>query len=285
MDNALTIDLEEWYHICTAVPDPLTPPAGERRLRGNTGAILAILERFQVVATFFILGSVAEAEPSLVPLIAAAGHEIASHGWSHRLVTTLQPEEFRDELRRTGDLLEQQCGHRPIGFRAPQWSLGPATPWAFHILREEGFRYDSSLNPLPFVGERRGPRTPHRLDNGLWELPPLTTASPACNLPTGGGWGLRFFPGMLINATVRRLNRGGFPAVIYIHPREIDPAGPRLPLPLLKGFAAYGPRRSVAGRLTMLLARFRFTTMTRLVDQWDTVSSSRRTTPSHSSPR
>jgi len=100
-----------------------------------------------------------------------------------------------------------------------------------------------------------------------------------CNLPTGGGWGLRFFPVALISATIRRLNRDGFPAVIYLHPREMESEGPRLSLSLLRGYAAYGPRRSVAGRLKELLPRFRFTTMACLVDKWDTVSSSRRTTP------
>lgn len=283
MFNALTIDLEDWYHVCGAGV-ATEPTVGEGRVRCNTEAILVLLNTFGVKATFFILGCVAEAEPDLAPLIASAGHEIASHGWSHQLVSTLKPEEFRDELRRTCDLLEQQTGRRTVGFRAPQWSLGSSTPWAFDILREEGFRYDSSLNPLPFVGDRRGPRIPHRLDNGLWEIPPLTTHCVPCNLPTGGGWGLRFFPKGLIRATIRRLNRDEFPAVIYLHPREMEAYGPRLRLSPLKGFVAYGPHRSVADRLKELLPLFRFKTMEHLVDQWDIASSSRRTTPQQPSP-
>lgn len=247
---------------------------GERQVRPNVERILALLAEHGIAATFFLLGSVAEEDQTLAPLIASAGHEIASHGWSHRLVTSLSPDEFRAELRRTGEIIERQTGRRPVGFRAPQWSLSrEKTPWAFTILAEEGYRYDSSLNPLPFVGERRGPRTPHRIETAagsLVEIPPLTTPSPFGHLPTGGGWGFRFFPEAVIVATIRRLNRKGAPAVLFVHPREMDPEGPRLPLPPLRSFVAYGPRRSARQRLRSLLGRFRFTTLGQLVDVWDT---------------
>jgi peptidoglycan-N-acetylglucosamine deacetylase len=275
MENALTIDVEEWYHLC-GVPAPATK---ERRVLKNTGTILSLLNEYGVKATFFILGSVAETEPELAPLIATAGHEIASHGWSHRLVTTLQPEEFRSELRRTGDLLEHQTGKRPIGFRAPQWSLGAATPWAFKILREEGYRYDSSLNPLPFVGNRHGLRVPHPVVDGLLEFPPLVTPFSGINLPTGGGWGFRFFPRFFADRSIRELNGKGSPAVLYLHPREMEPDGPRVRLSLFKEFVVYGPRRSVTERLQPLMSRYRFTTLEHLADLWDTASSSRHTMP------
>lgn len=237
----------------------------------NVVKLLALLAEYDVRATFFVLGSVAEQEPSLVPLISAGGHEVASHGYSHQPVSQLNAEEFRDELRRTAEILERQGGKRPTGFRAPQWSLRRDCAWAFEILCEEGYRYDSSLNPLPFVGDRSGPRFPFRIRTGngdLLEIPPMVTASPLGPLPTGGGWGLRLFPRRLIGATVHAYNRRGAPAIIYLHPREMDPDGPRLSLPPLRRFCVYGTRRDAEGVLRHLLARFRFGTMEQLVESW-----------------
>lgn len=270
--NALSIDVEEWFHVCGLAAEPVVRRY-EWRVERNIERLLGLLERQGVRATFFVLGCVAETIPSLVPRIAAAGHEIASHGYSHSLVYDLSREAFRGEIRRTHDLLLRQSGQPPVGFRAPQWSLSPArTPWAFEVLREEGYRYDSSCTPLPFVGDRGGRRTPHRLTAGsgtIWEIPPLVTATPLVNLPTGGGWGFRFFPLSLIDKTVEAVNRDGNPAVLYLHPRELDPDGPRLRLSPLRSFAAYGPRRDVAPRLERLLGRHRFTTMRELVKLWE----------------
>ena len=271
-ENCLTIDVEDWYHVCDLPEEPVVGRAAWRVLV-NVEKLLELLADCRVRATFFVLGSVAEAVPELVPLIAGGGHEIASHGWSHQLVYRLGAAPFREELRRTGELLERQGGSRPTGYRAPRWSLSATTPWAFEILVEEGYSYDSSCSPLPFVGEPDGPRTPFRRNVGgrqLWEIPPMVTPSPLGNLPTGGGWGFRFFPPSLIGATIKSLNERGAPAVIFIHPRELDPAGPRLALPLLKRFVAYGPRSDAAPRLRELLGRFRFTTLRELVETWDT---------------
>lgn len=271
--NALTVDVEDWFHVCGLTRQPAVPVAGWR-VRDNVAKLLELLAKQRVRATFFVLGSVAEAIPELVAEIAAAGHEIASHGYSHRLVTSLEPAAFRAELRRTGTVLERQSGQKPVGFRAPQWSLSAKTPWAYDILLEEGYRYDSSHNPLPFVGNPAGPRTPHRIDgpNGaLWEIPPMVTPSLLGNLPTGGGWGFRVFPQALIGKTIRTLNAAGAPAVIYLHPREFDPSGPRLRLAPIKYFVAYGPRTDVSRRLADMLRSFSFGTMRELVEQWESV--------------
>ncbi len=222
-------------------------------------------------ATFFVLGSVAEKEPTLVPMIAACGHEIASHGYSHELVTSMDSGRFRDEVKRTAEILERQSGKRPIGFRAPQWSLGDTVSWAFDILRDEGYLYDSSLNPLPFIGNGSGHRTPFMKRAGtgsIVEFPPMVTHSRFCNIPTGGGWGFRFFPMKMISGTMRRLNDEGFPAVLYLHPREMEPDGPRLRLPPVKSFAVYGPRKDAGERLEQLLGCFSFGTLRELVEQW-----------------
>lgn len=240
----------------------------------NVGKMLALLAEYHVSATFFVLGSVAEQHPDLVPMIAAAGHEIASHGYSHRLVGELDRASFQEEIRVTAAILEQQSGQRPTGFRAPQWSLPPSHPWGFAVLKEEGYRYDSSCNPLPFVGDRRGARTPFEIATPhgcLQEVPPLVTSSPIGNLPTGGGWGFRVFPLAMVEASVQRLNEDGMPAVFYLHPRELDPCGPRLKLSPLRSFAAYGPPWSAEQRLRCLLQCFRFTTLQQVVETWQTV--------------
>ena len=271
--NALTIDVEDWYHVCCGATKPVVP-AGKRRVRQNIERILAMLAEFGVKATFFMLGSVAEEEPLLVPMIVAAGHEVSSHGYSHTLVPLLGPKGFRDEIRRTAEIIGMQAGCKPAGFRAPQWSLGPETPWALDILHEEGYLYDSSYNPLPFVGDRRGTRTPFSIATSggiIFELPPMVTPSPICNLPTGGGWGFRFFPLSMISRTVKKLNDAGRPAVLYLHPREMEAFGPRLRLSPLKSFAAYGTRSDAEGRLRHLLQNFRFRTMRQLVATWESV--------------
>lgn len=266
-ENVITVDVEDWYHICGWGGDPPPTPPGQGRVLQNVTKLLQLLAEYRVQATFFVLGAVADAEPELIPLIAAHGHEIASHGYSHRLVPKLGPTGFRDELRRTGRLIERQWGRRPVGYRAPQWSLGRSDTWAFAILREEGYLYDSSMCPLPFVGDRTGPLTPFCIntpEGSLVEIPPMVTPAPGCNLPTGGGWGFRFFPAWLIRQTMRSYNRQGSGAVIYLHPREMDPAGPRLAFSPLQSFAVYGPRISVEKRLRWLLERFTFTTLEKM---------------------
>jgi polysaccharide deacetylase family protein (PEP-CTERM system associated) len=244
-------------------------------VRSNLQKILALLDEHGQKATFFMLGSVADNDPTLALMICSAGHEIASHGYSHRLVTDLTPQQFRDELQLTERLLVEQTGQRPIGYRAPQWSLSEQTGWAFAILREQGYRYDSSLNPLPLVGSSQGSRTAYRLDGegaGLWEVPPMVTRSWLGNLPTGGGWGFRFFPLRMIFSTIEALNRRHHPAVLYLHPREMDPAGPRLELSPLKRFVSYGTRTDAAPRLSELFQRYRFITLKELVNEWQHAS-------------
>ncbi len=269
--NSLTVDVEEWFHICGLENAPIVAPA-EWRVSANIDKLLTLLANHEAKATFFVLGCVAQALPRLVPQIAAAGHEIASHGFSHRLVTELDPHGFRDELRRTRAILESQSGQKIAGFRAPRWSLSSATPWAFEILKEEGYRYDSSQTPLPFIGNPQGSRSPHRMElpaGSLWEIPPMVTPTIFGNMPTGGGWGLRFFPQWVVRRTIRDLNRAGAPAVMFIHPRELDPSGPRLRLGPLRNFAAYGPRTDVTERIDDLLRRFHFGTLLGMVEQWE----------------
>lgn len=265
--NALSIDVEDWYHVC-GFEQKQPPSQSSWRVSVATKCILKLLDEYSVKATFFVLGSVAAAEPELVKCIAAGGHEVASHGWSHSLIHHLTPDQFRAELARTEEVIQAQSGCLPLGFRAPQWSVSGRTPWVHGILAERGYLYDSSLSPLPFIGDRKGLRVPSRIATTageLWEFPPLVTPTWFGNLPTGGGWGFRFFPAALVAHTVERLNSAGQPAVLYLHPRDVDPDGPRLRLSPLKRFAAYGTRNSAVPRLRSLLERFRFASLKELV--------------------
>jgi peptidoglycan-N-acetylglucosamine deacetylase len=268
--NSITCDVEEWFHICADGVSAATLPMD--RVTFGLERLLALLEATGSRGTFFLLGCVAERLPDLAPRIVQAGHEVASHGWSHTMVPQLGPEGFRRELRRTNDLIVAQTGLVPRGFRAPRWSLSrQATPWAFEILVEEGFIYDASCTPLAGIGDPRGSRIPLRLATGsgfLWEIPPLVTRTLVTNLPTGGGWGFRFFPLRLIEYSIRAMNRAGQPAVLFVHPRELDPAGPRVPLSPFRSFVTYGSRRDATPRLAQLFRRHRFVPLLELVKSW-----------------
>ena len=268
--HTVSIDLEDWFHVCGLKQQPYIPPDAWR-IRRATEVLLDLFAEFRVKTTFFVLGSVAEAEPELVHNIHRQGHEIASHGYSHRLVHELSPEQFSEELHKTEAVIMGITGSRPVGFRAPQWSVPAHTPWFDGILAQRGYLYDSSRNPLPFVGDRNAVRHPYRIQTAhgtLWEIPPMVSPSPVGNLPTGGGWGFRLFPFAMIASTVERYGRADRPAVLYLHPREVDPKGPRLKLPLLKRFVSYGTRRDALPRLRRLLEHYTFTTLREQVDSW-----------------
>ncbi|BCS54306.1 polysaccharide deacetylase family protein [Geobacter sp. SVR] len=271
--HALTVDVEDWFHVCAGQQPEI--PRSAWRVRQATERILTLLDSHGAKATFFMLGCVAEAEPELAPMIERQGHEVASHGWSHRLLHDLTVEEFECELERTEAILLDQTGKRPFGFRAPRWSVSMRTPWVDAVLVRRGYLYDSSRNPLPFLAGSGSALHPSRVRAGageLWEVPPMVTPMPLFNLPTGGGWGFRLFPFRMIAATVARYHDVKQPAVLYLHPREVDPESPRVKLHPLRSFATYGPRSDAAGRIAALLERFRFTTLLDLVESWQPVS-------------
>ena len=283
--NILTIDLEDWFHICGV--QPYLPAerwdALESRVVVNTHAILDILARYRVIATFFVLGYVAERHPDLIGEIAEQGHEIAVHGYRHQRVYRMSPERFRQDLRRAVRAVAPLAGQKINGFRAPEWSIRDDSLWALDILQEEGLRYDSSMAPLPIIGNPHYARTPYRraLTHGsLWELPPLVAPTPLGNLPVGGGWGLRVFPYRLIRDTIRALNDQGQPAVLFLHPREFDRHPPQASLPLLKRFVIDARIERTPKRLARLLDDFKFASIRQYLDSQPsghTVGQSNRT--------
>ena len=264
--NILTVDVEDWFHICGV--EKLIPEASwsqlESRVRMNTMKILEVLRRKGVKATFFVLGFIAERHPDLIRKIERAGHEIATHGYAHRRVYEMSPETFRQDLIKAASIISAITGCPVKGYRAPEWSIRDDSLWALDILQQEGLEYDSSMAPLRIIGNPDYATIPHRLtlDQGhLWEVPPLVATTPLVNLPLGGGWGLRIFPYKLIRSTILKLNNQGRPAVIFLHPREFDLDNPRIRLPLVKKFVLDARIERTGKRLDRLLDDFSFTSV------------------------
>lgn len=226
--------------------------------------ILELLSRHGARGTFFTLGWIAERHPGMVKRIAGAGHELASHGWDHKRVTQIGPEEFRESVRRTKDRLEQLTGAPVLGFRAPSFSIVPGREWALDILVEEGYRYDSSLFPIRRpggYGYAAGGRDPYWLERPagkLAELPPATLRRWGLNLPAAGGAYFRIFPYTLVRTAIREYDRRGIPATFYMHPWEIDPEQPRQEVSLSARFRHYTGLARTLPRLERLLTEFRF---------------------------
>ena len=267
MKNALTFDVEEYFH-AEAFAGVLRPeewPGLESRVVATTERILDILDREHVRATFFVLGWVAERYPSLVREIASLGHEIGCHGFGHRMIQHLTRSEFERDVRRAKSALEDASGHAVIGYRAPTFSVMRETLWSLSVLYEAGFRYDSSI--FPIVHDRYGipdaPRFPHRLKtlNGgdLIEFPMSTVLMLGRRVPVGGGGYFRIMPYSLTRRALRRINaRDRQPAMVYLHPWELDPDQPRLPVGPLTRFRHLVNVGKTEARLVRLLGDFAF---------------------------
>jgi polysaccharide deacetylase family protein (PEP-CTERM system associated) len=244
--NCLTVDVEEWFHICdvAALARPDRWDELPSRVVANTRYLLELLDRHGVRATFFVLGWVALRYPGLVEEIAQAGHEVASHGHLHRPVHGLTPDAFADELDRSVSALRAAGVEAVLGFRAPQWSINNRSMWALEILARKGFRFDSSLTPLKFVGDPRFPWVPH---------PRSTPFGDVLEFPLGGGWGLRMADPRRVIATIDKRNRQGTPVALFVHPWELDPDPPRVRLPWPKQFVHYFRLDGFSRRLEQVL--------------------------------
>jgi polysaccharide deacetylase family protein (PEP-CTERM system associated) len=261
--NFLTIDVEEWFHVC-GVGGPLSAanwPTLPSRVEFTTDLTLDLLARHGITATFFVLGWIAERHPLLIQRILAAGHEIASHGWSHRRVYELDEASFEADLLRTSAALEAVGAPAPIGFRAPEWSINDRSLWALPVLARLGFRYDSSMSPLRLVGNPDYPQVPHRRDTpcgDLLEVPPLVGRRFGQQYPLGGGWGLRMSRPATVVKAIDASNRRGEPVTIFVHPWELDPVPPRVRLPWPMRFSHYFRLRGFADRLNDVLGSVEF---------------------------
>ncbi len=262
--NAMSFDIEDWFHMVEieAVRDPATWDDFPTLVERYTDQIAAHLARHETRATFFMLGWVAERYPDLVRRLADAGHEIGTHSYWHRRVDRLTPSEFEEDLRRSIEVIEAAGNCRVRGFRAPSFSIRPGTEWAFDVLLDCGIEYDASLFPAPRGhGGYPSPRGIHQFDRipsgrRLPELPMsvLRLGPAGCGF-TGGGY-LRVLPGWFVRAGIRRLNRRGMPAVVYLHPRDFAPDCPRVPMPIKRRFKCYVGLGSTFPKLDDLLSRF-----------------------------
>ena len=272
--NAMSVDVEDYFHV--SVFDGIVPrtewDAMESRVCANTERLLDIFDEYSVRSTFFVLGWVGEKYPALVTKIAARGHEVASHGYAHRLVYDQTPAAFREDVRRAKALLEEASGRPVVGYRAPSYSITPRSLWALDVLIEEGYQYDSSIFPIRHdrYGIPVSDRQPYRIDrNGgsLIEVPGSTTRLGPMNLPVAGGGYFRILPYRWTQWGIRRVNeQERRPAVFYLHPWEIDPDQPRLHAGRLGRFRHYRNLDSTEQRLRQLLSDFRFQPMQALVN-------------------
>lgn len=273
--NAMTIDVEDYFHV--SVFDGLVPRHAwgsmESRVCANTERLLELFDEVEISATFFILGWVAERFPRLVRQIAAAGHEIASHGSEHRLVYDMTPAAFRADVRRSKELLESAASCQVHGYRAPSYSVTPRSLWALDVLMDEGFLYDSSIFPIHHdrYGIPVSPRHPYVLTRdaaSIVEAPGSTVKWGPFNLPVGGGGYFRILPYGWTRWGIRRLNElERLPAIFYLHPWEIDPDQPRLSAGRLSRFRHYRNLEKTEDRLRALVREFRFSTMMSLLQE------------------
>jgi polysaccharide deacetylase family protein (PEP-CTERM system associated) len=264
--NAMTIDVEDYFHV--SVFDGVVPRhqwnSLESRVTENTDRVLGMLEDAGVRATFFILGWVAERFPTLVRRIAELGHEIASHGYAHRLIYDQTRIGFREDVRRAKDLLESTSGSPVEGFRAPSYSVTARSLWALDVLIEEGYRYDASIFPIRHdrYGIPLSARYPYVLERetgSLVEAPASTVRWGAMNLPIAGGGYFRLLPYAWTRWGIDRLNeRERQPAIFYLHPWEIDPDQPRLRASRLSRFRHYRNLHRTEARLRRMLGEFEF---------------------------
>lgn len=265
--NAMSVDVEDYFQVglFEKVIARDRWDGFELRVERNTLALLELFESHDVRATFFVLGWVAERCRDLVGSIVASGHELAAHGYDHRRVTSQTPDEFRADVRRTKQILEEATGVEVIGYRAPSYSIVRETLWALDILAEEGFRYDSSIFPIAhdYYGIPDAPRFPWQIEStngsGLHEFPISTVRLAGRNLPFVGGGYLRHFPSAWTHWGMRRVNhQEGKPVVVYIHPWEIDPEQPRQNVRLSTRIRHYRNLGSVKHKLARLFEGFSF---------------------------
>jgi polysaccharide deacetylase family protein (PEP-CTERM system associated) len=259
--NALSVDVEDWFQVGAfeTVIAREQWPALDCRVEANTDAVLELFDAGGVKATFFTLGWVADRYPGLVRRIVAAGHEIASHGWDHRRVFTMEPEEFRTDLARARTAIEDAGGVKVTGYRAPSFSFDARTPWAHAVLAEEGYAYSSSVAPLrhDHYGMPDAPRRAWRPlpDAKLIELP-VTVARVLGRDVTAGGGFFRLLPGSVVERAIARANASETPGIFYFHPWEIDPGQPRVTnAPWKSKLRHYSRLGAMRGKLAGLIAR------------------------------
>ncbi len=273
--NAMSVDVEDYFQVSAfdRVVSRDNWDGLESRVVGNTERLLELFDAAHVTGTFFFLGWIAERFPSLVRRVCAAGHEIASHGFNHHLVYSMTAAAFREDIRSSKRLLEDQTGRAVRGYRAPSFSITKESLWALDVLIEEGFEYDTSIFPVHHdrYGIADAPRHAHMLSRQagvLREMPGSTVRIGGVNLPIAGGGYFRLLPYAWTQWGIQRVNTTERqPVVFYLHPWEVDPDQPRFHVPATTRVRHYGGLKSNLRRLERLLQQFRFEPVASVLDR------------------
>lgn len=270
MINSFTIDLEDWF--CSHNLHPYIKFSEwdkyESRVAKSTLSILTLLKKYEVEATFFVLGWIAEKLPDLIKEIEAHGHEIASHGYGHQLLTNLNESQFREDVQRALDVTCPLISKDIKGFRAPAFSITKDSLWAIPALKSMGFTYDSSVYPIsvhPDYGIPSSELDIYSFENGLIEVPMSCAVLAGTRIPCSGGGYFRFMNYGIFKRLMRRCNEQGRSVIYYLHPWEIDPGIPKMELPWFKKFRHYNNLGCTMRRLELLLEEFDFTSMEKLL--------------------
>lgn len=272
--HCLSFDVEEHFQVSAFWSEERRQQWDryESRVERNTMRVADVLARHDTKATFFVLGWVAERYPSLVKTLMGRGHEIASHGYGHELVTTQSQAQFRDDIRKAKSILEDLTGRPVIGYRAPSFSITSESQWALSILVEEGYRYDSSVYDR-FQRSENATNEIAQIETAagrIWEIPPSTLTVWGVQIPVAGGGYFRLFPYAASKALLRRLENRGVTLMMYLHPWEVDPEQPRMDGPWVSQFRHYLNLHKTEKRLTALLEDFRFGSIAEVLGaSWD----------------
>ena len=263
--HGLSFDIEEHFQVAAfdCVARRRNWGSLESRVERNTQLIMDLLEVRGIHSTMFVLGWVAERHPGLIRRIVESGHELASHGYAHELITGQTPQMFREDIRRAKHILEDIGGRPILGYRAPTFSITRETEWALPILVEEGYQYDSSIMAVVHdtYGIPGAIPTIHKISTNagpIWEVPPSTWKWAGLTIPVAGGGYFRLFPYPLLKRFLRRVESQGHPLVMYLHPWELDPYQPRMRGSTLSKFRHYLNLHKVPSRLQQLLKDFSF---------------------------
>ncbi|PWB67851.1 polysaccharide deacetylase family protein [candidate division GN15 bacterium] len=275
--NLLTVDLEEWY-VVEILQNRFSFeewPGLNSTLQRNVRRLLTVFDQHQVRATWFVLGWCAERLPALIDEIAERGHEIACHSFAHKRVDSMSEELFRADTTRAIKAIENATGVKPRGYRAPSWSINENCSWAFRVLSELGFQYDSSIFPIKhdLYGMPSAPRRMFKMtfEDGrtLWEVPSVPFRLLGFNLPMAGGGYLRHSPYWYTKMMIRLLNGQNLPAMVYMHPWELDPEPPEIPgLTAVQRFRTYGSTALFLQKLDKLLRDFEFMSIGEYVNKY-----------------
>lgn len=264
--NMLTFDIEEWFH---ANYDNVTPDYSKgSHFRAHMDTLLQMCSDAGCKATFFVLGCIGENYPDVVKAIANEGHDVASHGYGHELAYKQTYDEFKADVKKSVDILENLTGTKVLGYRAPSWSIVESNLHYLEALEELGMKYDASIFPVKtfLYGIPTAPTEIHKpkvngRELGIYEVPMSVMKLTGKNMGYSGGFYFRFFPGFFIKQIIRSANRQGKSSIVYLHPREIDANEHKLDLPMKEHFIHYYNVRGTQAKLDRIMRSFPFTSI------------------------